>query len=309
MKIIITGGTGFIGKILSKSLLESGYKVVILTRNPSIPNNSENPGLTYCNWDGKSSHGWQQHCSGNYAIINLAGENIGKGRWTNKRKITILNSRIQSGRAVAEAVRNATIKPEVVIQASAIGYYEAYNGHISDENSKSGKRFLSDVVRQWEKSVSQVQESGTRFIIARTGVVIGYGGGLLSQLILPFKLFLGGPVGSGLQWLSWIHIEDEVRAFIYLIENKHTEGIYNLCVPEPSQMKDFLKTLAKVLKRPYWLPVPAFLIKIIFGEMGRELILSGERVSGKKIAASGFQFKYKDLYPALKQIISENLNR
>lgn len=309
MKVIITGGTGFIGKKLTVNLTEKGYKVIILTRHLSGKKNQPDSLVEYCLWDGKSSEGWLEKCEGKYAIINLAGENIGKGRWTDGRKKSILESRLRAAAAVCEAVKKSDIKPSVVIQGSAIGYYDGNSGILYDETSLPGNRFLSETVKKWEESALSVKNENVRLVIARTGVVLGSDGGFLPRIILPFRLFAGGPIGSGLQWISWIHIEDEINALIYLLENQHLEGIFNLCVPEPLQSGDLLKKLAAVLHRPYWFPTPGFIIRLVFGEMGKELVLSGERTSGKKIACKGFKFKFEDIGSALESLIGKRIEK
>jgi uncharacterized protein (TIGR01777 family) len=304
MKVIITGATGFIGRALSRELLEAGYHVVALSRNADRGREILGGSVVVVEWDGKSSQDWKEFADGAYGIVNLAGENISTGRWTQKKKQKILQSRLDAGKAVVEAVAQAEKKPRVVIQSSGIGYYGSTSDQMVDELSSPGKGFLVEVAEQWEASAKQVESLGTRHVIIRTGVVLGSEGGALPRLLTPFRFFVGGPLGSGKQWFPWIHLEDEVKAIRFLMEKEDLSGPFNLCAPEPVTMKEFCHTLGKVMGRPSWLPIPEFMLHLLFGQIAKEVLLSGQRAVPRRIIEDGYQFKYSSLRPALQEILS-----
>ncbi len=302
-RIIITGATGFIGRPLCTHLVEEGYDVVALSRNPvkgaeSLPDN-----ISVVKWDAKTAEGWANYADGTYAIINLAGENIGSGRWTQGRKQKILQSRLNAGKAVVQAVERAENKPKVVIQASGIGYYGDRGEEVLDESSLAGSGFLSEVAKQWEESARKVESFGVRYLMIRTGVVLGADGGFLSRVTLPFRLFVGGRLGSGKQWISWIHIDDEVKAIAFLMERQDLQGAFNLTAPNPVTSKDFFSIVGKVMKRPSWLPVPSFLLRLMLGKMAEELILSGQRAAPKRLLECGYEFLFPEAESALGEIL------
>jgi uncharacterized protein (TIGR01777 family) len=305
-RIIITGATGFIGRALCKKVLEGGYEVVALSRNPKRGSESLPPQVKIVNWDARTAEGWADFADGAYAIINLAGENIGSGRWTRKKKRGILESRLNAGKAVVEAVEKAGYKPKVVIQASGIGYYGDSGDEILEESSLPGSGFLSDVAGKWEPSTKGVESAGVRHVIIRTGVVLGAEGGFLSRVILPFRLFVGGRLGSGHQWIPWIHIEDEVAAIVFLMEEKKLQGVFNLTAPNPLTSKEFFNLLGKAMRRPSWLPIPGFALRLFLGEMAKELILSGQRAMPKRLLEAGYEFVYPEAQLALREILQPN---
>jgi len=277
---------------------------VALSRNPRKGNGSLPDQVRIVNWDAKTGEGWADYADGAYAIINLAGEGIASGRWTERKKRGILESRLNAGGAVVEAVEKAGDKPRVVIQASGIGYYGDSGDEIVEESSLPGSGFLSDVAGKWEPSTKGVQSAGVRHVIIRTGVVLGVDGGFLSRVLLPFRLFVGGRLGSGKQWIPWIHLDDEVTAIRFLMEKEDLQGVFNLTAPNPLTSKDFFGLLGKVLRRPSWLPVPGFALRLLLGEMAKELILSGQRAVPKRLLDSGYEFKYPDAEPALREILT-----
>ena len=277
-----------------------------LSRNPKRGSESLPDQVKIVNWDARTAEGWTDFADGAYAIINLAGENIGSGRWTERKKRRILESRLNAGGAVVEAVEKAGDKPKVVIQASGIGYYGNSGDEILEEMSLPGWGFLSDVAGKWEPSTKGVQSAGVRHVIIRTGVVLGADGGFLSRVILPFRLFVGGRLGSGHQWIPWIHIDDEVGAIVFLMEEEKSQGVFNLTAPNPLTSKDFFSLLGKVLRRPSWLPVPGFALRLLLGEMAKELILSGQRAMPKRLLDSGYEFLYPHAESALGQILTES---
>jgi uncharacterized protein (TIGR01777 family) len=304
--IITTGASGFIGKVLCRQLIEANYDVVALSRNPGESNKLLPNEVNVVKWDTKTAQGWANYADGAYAIINLAGENIASGRWTRTKKRRILESRLNAGKAVIQAVEQAKNKPRVVIQASGVGYYGGRSDEVLDESSSSGSGFLSEVAKQWEQSTRRVESVGVRHVIIRTGVVLGPNGGFLSRVILPFRLFVGGRLGSGKQWISWIHIYDEVKAIRFLLEREDLHGVFNLTAPSPLTSKNFFGVLGRVMKRPSWLPVPTFALRLALGEMAKELILSGQRSVPKRLLESGYDFLYLDAKFALREILMEN---
>jgi uncharacterized protein (TIGR01777 family) len=303
MRVIILGATGFIGRALCKFLMEVGYEVVALTRNKNRGREILGKGIEVVEWDSKSEVGWESHANGAYAIVNLIGENLASGRWTQEKKKSILESRLNAGKAVSIAIQRVQIKPKVVIQASAVGYYGSRSDEILDESSEPGEGFLSEVAVKWEDSTKEV-EPQVRRIIIRTSPVLGRSGGVLTRLIRPFRFFLGGPVGSGNQWFSWIHLDDEVGAIRFLMEREDLQGAFNLTAPEQLMIKDFYHTIGKAMRRPSWLPIPGFVLRLLFGEMAQETILSGQRVVPKRLTEAGYKFIYPKAEKALKEILS-----
>jgi len=303
MRVIILGATGFIGRALCKFLMGAGYEVVALTRNKNRGREILGKGIEVVEWDSKSAEGWESHANGAYAIINLAGENLSSGKWTQKRKEAILESRLKAGKAVNMAIQLVQSKPKVVVQASAIGYYGSRSDEILNESSLSGEGFLPEVAKEWEDSTKEI-EPKVRRIIIRTGLVLGRGGGVLSRLIRPFRFLLGGPPGSGKQWFSWIHLDDEVGAIRFLMEREDLQGVFNLTAPEQLMMKDFYRLLGKTMRRPSWLPIPGIVLRLLFGEMAQETILSGQRVVPKRLMEAGYKFSYPKAEEALEEILS-----
>ncbi len=302
-RIIVTGGTGFIGQSLCFDLNDAGYDVILLTRQIANAKKILYNNVTPVQWDGRSSAGWLQYADGAYAIVNLAGENIGAGRWTRKKKQRILSSRIQAGMAVTEAITRARQKPEVLLQASGIGIYGDRGDELLDESSSTGSSFMPDLARQWEQSVKTIETSTVRVVYIRTGVVLGKGAEFLKRILLPFRFFMGGYLGSGNQWISWIHLHDEIKAIKFLIEREDLNGVFNLSAPNPIRFKDFSKILSNIISRPSWFHLPGFLLKMVLGEMAEGLILSGQRAIPQKLLTAGFEFRYPALEPALNDIL------
>ncbi len=302
-RVIVTGGTGFIGRPLSLRLVEKGFEVVCLTRNPQNAQKRWGDRIKFVGWDGKSPEGWLDFAEGASAIINLAGESIGSGRWNETKRQRILQSRMNAGKAVVDAVRSLKRKPEVVIQASAIGIYGNRGSETLDESSGLGDGFLAEIAKNWEDSTREIEALGVRRVVVRTGLVLGSTGGSLPRLLLPFRFFVGGALGSGKQWMSWIHLEDEIGSILFLLERKDLTGAYNLTAPHPLQNKLFSRELGKLLKRPAWFPVPALFLKLILGKMAEETILSSQRVLPVRLEEAGFKFVFSDLTGALTDIL------
>ncbi|MGE4421524.1 MAG: TIGR01777 family oxidoreductase [Pseudodesulfovibrio sp.] len=300
MRAIIAGGTGFIGRELVRELREHCWEILILSRNPGkVAAVFENGGVIGMPWDNGD---WPDVLGPDTAIVNLAGENIAGGRWTRKRKRRILESRLKAGERIIQAVEQAGVAPGVLIQGSAVGYYGPCGTSLIDEYAESGTGFLADVARRWEASTSILEKKGTRRCIIRTGMVLGHGGAL-PRMLPPFKYYLGGPPGSGLQGVSWIHIKDEVRAIRFLMENPETRGPYNLCAPNPANFNKFAHILGTILNRPYKTPVPPFALRLLFGQMADEVLLSGQFALPDRLTKAGFTFEFPDLAEALRDAL------
>lgn len=299
MRVVITGGTGFIGRKLSMALVAKGYQVIALTRSGRP---SDISGVRNVVWDGRSSEGWEDFADGAHAIVNLAGENIASGRWTADKMKSIESSRINAGKAVCEAVYRASNKPAVVIQASAIGFYGPRDNEPVNEEIGPGKSFLAELSDRWESSTLQVEEFGVRRSIIRTGMVLG-NGGALAKMLTPFKLGLGCFLGDGHQGVSWIHIDDQVRAIIFLIECSGCHGAYNLSSIHPVTSNKFNHALGRVLGKKVRMRVPAFILKMMLGQMAEEVLLSGQFVLPERLITAGFNFEYINIEDALMSLL------
>lgn len=299
MRVLITGGTGLIGTAFSALLIEQGDEVWVLSRNPDRVKVPE--GVKVEKWDGKTSAGWQYLMEEMDVVVNLAGENLGSGRWTVERKRNILQSRILAGQAVCEAFQAAKNKPRVLLQASAIGIYGTLDDRPVTEEMPPGSDYLSQVAVAWEAVTQPVEALGVRRVVLRTGLVLTPDGGALQQLLLPFKLFVGGPLGSGKQWWSWISLADQISAMRFLMYSEKAVGPVNIASPSPVTMNEFGKVLGRVMYRPYWLRVPAFALKLLLGEMSI-LVLEGQRVIPSRLLEWGYEFKFPRLDDALENL-------
>jgi uncharacterized protein (TIGR01777 family) len=303
MLAIITGGTGFIGTGLTGLLGEAGYEVAVLTRGAKARESPPAGHVRYLRWDGRTAEGWGRYADGAAAIVNLAGANIAGRRWTEDYKKTILQSRLDAGAAVVEAVAAADVKPAVLVQASAMGYYGSRGDEELDESSPYGDGFLPDVVRKWEASTEAVEAMGVRRVVIRSGLVLGADGGVFPRLSRPFRFFVGGPLGGGRQWFPWIHYSDEIRAIAFLVANPRAGGVYALCAPEAIRNKEFSRALGGILRRPWWWPVPAFALRPFYGEIVDALLLASAKVAPKRLLEAGFEFEFPTAEAALRQII------
>jgi uncharacterized protein len=304
-RVIITGGSGQMGRALTNDLLKAGYEVVILSRLPARTGGSPN-GMQVVQWDGRTAAGWGSLVNGAAALVNFAGENIGIPPlpwWLPGRRQRIRDSRVNAGRAVVEAVQVATEKPRVVIQASGINYYGLRGDQIVTEKESAGDDYPARVCIDWEAATAEVESLGVRRVVIRTAPNLTQQGGILSYLALPFKMFVGGPIGSGKQWFSWIHAADQVRAVRFLIENESARGVYNLSAPDPKTNAEFGRLLARVLHRPYWFLVPAFVMRLVFGELGDKLLLGSQRVLPQRLQEAGFKFQFGDAESALRDLL------
>ncbi|CCH49262.1 TIGR01777 family oxidoreductase [Pseudodesulfovibrio piezophilus] len=299
MRAIVAGGTGFIGRALIDELRDNEWEIVVLSRTPGKVAEVFGAGVIGMRWDNRD---WPDILDKDTVIVNLAGESIAGGRWTEARKKRILESRVHAGQRIVEAVRLADSLPGALIQASAVGYYGIRESSTVDERNGPGEGFLAEVARQWEQSTAVLEEMGVRRAVIRTGVVLG-DGGALKQMLPAFKLFMGGPPGSGLQGVSWIHMADEVGAIRFLMENGETSGIFNLTAPNPVQFRKFARLLGETLGRPYSLNAPAFALRFLFGEMADEVLLSGQLALPSRLQEAGYAFRFPELEAALADLL------
>jgi uncharacterized protein (TIGR01777 family) len=304
MKIAITGATGLVGSRLIEKLQPAGHEILVFTRNPNKAQKlfpaSAFPKLEVVQYTPQESGDWQQKVSGCDAVINLAGEPIAE-RWTPQHKQAIMESRQLGTRKLVEAIAMASQKPQVLVSASAIGYYGTSETTMFDENSPSGNDFLAQVCQNWEAEAQKVTEFGVRLVILRFGIVLA-NGGALGKMIGPFKMFAGGPIGSGKQWFSWIHQDDLVNLIYQATERADMSGVYNATSPNPVRMGKLCQTLGEVMNRPSWLPVPDFVLEILLGD-GAIVVLQGQQVIPQKTQATGFNYQYSELKPALAEIV------
>jgi hypothetical protein len=277
--------------------------VIVLSRNPNQP--AKLPaGVRVERWDGRSAAGWGRWAEGAGAIVNLAGAGIADSRWSDERKREIVASRVDAGKAVVEAVQAASVKPAVVIQSSAVGYYGSRDSEVLTEQSQPGNDFLADVCVDWEKSTEAVEALGVRRAVIRTGIVLSTEGGALPKMLLPFKLFAGGKLGSGQQYFPWIHMADEVAAIRFLIDNAQASGPFNLAAPNPPTNAAFVKAVGEAMGRPSVMPAPGFAIKAAFGEMST-VLLDGQRAEPQRLLALGYRFHFTDPVAALKDVLGK----
>jgi uncharacterized protein len=301
MKSIILGGTGLIGSELARSLAGDGKEVVILSRNPDRYTSDLPQGARLHPWDGRTARGWSHLVEGADAVVNLAGSNLAT-IWTAEKKRQIADSRLLAGAAVTEAVRQAANKPRLVVQASAVGYYGPRGEEIITEDSDPGEDFLARLCQQWEASTAGVEQLGVRRVILRIGLPLDPKGGVLPKFLLPFRMFAGGPIGSGRQYIPWLHMQDQVRAMRFLIDNQGASGPYNLSAPYPVSNRQFARTLGQVLRRPAVLPAPAVAVRLVLGEMST-VVLTGQRVIPSRLQAAGYQFAFTRLEEALRDLL------
>jgi hypothetical protein len=300
MKILITGGTGFVGKHLTSRFVREGYEVTILSRSPK--GSGEVPkGTSYLIGDPTRKGPWQEAIPNHDVIINLAGASIFR-RWSDEYKKLIRESRVSTTRNIVEGIPSNPRGPIAFFSTSAVGYYGFYGDEELDEESPPGNDFLARLAIEWEKEALKAKEKGARVIITRFGIVLGEKGGALGQMIPLFKKFIGGPIGSGQQWFSWVHIKDLAEAFVFLIEHPEISGPVNVCSPNPVKNKDLARVLGKALHRPSFMPAPGFMIKLVLGEFG-SVILEGQRVLPRRLLKKGFTFQYPDIDKALQSII------
>lgn len=307
--IVITGATGVIGSVIAGRLIASGENVVVFSRSPRSAAAKVPGAAAYAAWDYDVPKGeWNQYIDGAKAVIHMAGKPLLEERWSEEHKVECYDSRVVGTRNLVAAVNAAERKPGVLISSSAIGYYGSFESCDDtpplDESAPVGNDFLAKICHDWEKEASQVS-SEVRLVILRTGIVLSSRGGMLQKLLLPFNLFMGGPVGSGRQCLSWIHIDDEVAAVIDAVDNSGLQGPVNLVAPRAVSMQEFARTLGSVMSRPAFVPVPKFAVQVLMGE-GAEYAVKGQNVCPSVLEKQGFSFSFTDLRWALKDLLDHN---
>lgn len=299
MHVVIAGGSGFIGEKIQKFLLGNGHQVTILTRNPN--KTIQTRGLSAVEWLQKDSRP-EKELKEVDAIINLAGESINGLRWTNKKKNEIVHSRMTATNEIVRMMNELHPKPQVLINASAIGYYGmSKTQEFTEMNNGEAQDFLATVVRKWENAAAKARNTGTRVVFARFGLVLG-NGGALPLMLLPYKMKIGGTIGTGEQWVSWIHVEDVVRMLYFAILHKEIEGPLNVTAPNPVTMRQFGKAISSVMHSPHWLPVPSWVLKLGLGEMS-SMLLEGQKVIPEKALLYDFNFHFPLLERALEEIV------
>lgn len=303
MKIVLAGGTGFIGRALREKLCGAGHEVIVLVRHTG--GTGKDVRETSVEWEGAASGSWIEHFDGADAVINLAGEDITARKWKPSRKQKILSSRVDTTRAIVDAIGRARKKPQILINASAAGYYGDAADQELTETSRRGAGFLADVCEVWEAEAKKAERFGVRVILARLGPVLGEKGGMLSKMLPLFLFFAGAPLGTGRQWIPWIHQEDAAGVFLFMLERSDLSGPVNVTAPAPVTMSRFSSILAGALRRPAWFPVPPFVLKIFMGEMAW-VVLASQKALPQKLLGAGYQFRHPDLAEALDTILRKS---
>ncbi len=308
MRVIITGGTGNLGRPLAARLVEAGHEVIVLSRDPEGKKRLLPQAVRLERWDGRTAQGWGRLADGAWAIINFAGENIGgKGlappRWNAARKQRFYDSRVNAGRAVLQAIEQAAAQPRLLVQASAVGYYGPNPPGEVSEDSPPGDDFLARLCADWEASTAPAEELGVRRVVIRTGIVLDARHGPLPRMALPARYFFVGAYGGGGQWMPWIHLEDEMRAVQFLMEQERAQGPFNLTAPNPVTNAEFTRALGKVLRRPAVIPAPAWPMRLALGEVAT-LVLDGQRAVPRRLLELGFDFRFPEIEGALHDLLA-----
>jgi len=310
MRIVVAGGTGFLGSPLTETYAEEGHDVRVLTRSlPSGESRHESgtgvPGITRVGWtpDGQSGP-WAAVINGADAVINLAGASIGEKRWTPQRKAEVRDSRLRATRSLVTAIKSAPVPPAVFVSASGVDYYDSSNEEPKTEVSPPGRSFLAQLSVDWEKEASRAERAGLRLVIVRSGIVFERSGGALVRMMMPFRFFAGGPLGSGRQYISWIHRLDWVEMVRWIVLTPDVVGPINATAPHPVTNREFARALGRALKRPALIPAPAFALKLVVGEFAN-YILTGQRVIPARAIALGYHFRYPELDIAFRGIFGD----
>ena len=302
--IVVTGGTGFIGRPLCASLSQEGHRVTLLTRRREEAQRSCGSTVTAVEWNGRETGAWEHCLEDADAVINLAGAPIADGRWTDVQKRLLTESRVLTTRLLVAAMSRRSLKPRTLVSASGIGYYGASDDRVLDEGAARGQGFLADLCLAWEAEALRAAEFGVRVVMLRTGMVLEQDGGALPKMLLPFRLFAGGPIMPGTQWMSWVHRRDHIGLIQWVLTAPNVSGPVNAVAPEAVTMNRFCEVLGRVLHRPSWFPVPGFALQVAMGELGT-LMTTGQRVSPAKALAGGYIFNYPMLEPALRAILTK----
>ncbi len=311
MNILMTGGTGLIGRALAGELVRDGHRVDVLTRSPQRAAARLPRGVTPHPWDARTLDGWAGLVAQADAIVTLAGESIAGDslpailtrRWTPEVKARIRESRTRVGELLTQAIARAEKRPRVLLQASAVGYYGDANDRDVDESAPPGGDFLANVCAAWEASSRGVEALGVRRVLLRTGLVLARDGGILPVMLLPVRFFVGGPLGSGRQAVPWIHLADEVAAIRFLLEHEDAAGPYNLTAPHPVTQAEFTRAAARLLRRPAFVPAPAFALRLALGEKAA-LVLEGQRAIPRRLLEAGFAFRFPEVEAALRDLLA-----
>jgi hypothetical protein len=297
MKVLVSGPTGLVGSALADYLTVGRTEIVHLTRSEPAP------GVPTVRWDPAAGRLDATELEGLDAVVHLAGDNIAHGRWTAQKKERIRASRVDGTRLLCEALASCQQRPKTLVCASAIGYYGSRGDEVCTESTTPGEDFLAEVAKAWEEATAPAAEAGVRVVNLRIGVVLSPSGGLLARLLLPFKLCLGGRVGSGRQYMSWISLEDLIGVIEHALERRELVGPVNAVAPGALTNRDFAKALGRALHRPAWMPLPAWVVRLVFSEMGTALMLSSTRVSATKLAETGYEFRHADIDTALQDLV------
>jgi uncharacterized protein (TIGR01777 family) len=304
MQIVVTGGTGFIGRPLCAALCQAGHQITLLTRRKDDAQRSCGSSVTVVEWNGREVGAWEKCLDSADAVINLAGAPIADGRWTEARKQLLTESRVLTTHLLVKALSRRPRKPCTLINASGIGYYGAGDDRVLNEGAARGQGFLADLCLAWETEALRAAEFGVRVVMLRTGMVLEQDGGALPKMLLPFQFFAGGPIMPGTQWVSWIHRRDHIGLIQWVLTTSSLSGPVNAVAPEAVTMNRFCEVLGRVLHRPCWLPVPGFVLHLALGELGT-LMTTGQRVNPAKALSEGYVFHYPTLEPALRVIMTK----
>jgi uncharacterized protein (TIGR01777 family) len=304
MNILLAGCTGFLGRHLSSELAAEGHRIVSLTRRTDFDGLFSSPNIRYVSWSGGTDAGAGDilpHVEWADAVVNLAGESIGRGRWTEARKKVLVASRVKPTEAIADAISKAKRKPAVLVNASAVGYYGNVEEGDVAEGHPAGRGFLASLCVEWERAAKRVEADGVRPVLLRIAFVVGGAGSALGRIALPFRLFVGGPIGTGRQWFPWVHVADVTGVVRFALVHGELRGPVNVAAPEQVDMRGFCGALGAALHRPSWAPVPGFAVRLLVGELA-DMILGGQRVVPEALDRAGYRFTYPKLSGALEEV-------
>lgn len=302
MNVLVAGGTGFIGDSLVRQLSVEGHDIILLSRHPQSVRNFDSKLVQVEEWDGKTVGHWVERLKNVDGIVNLAGDSIGAKRWTEARKAVLVTSRVEPTRALVSAIGRMKKRPSVLVNASAVGYYGDVEGGDVTESHSAGNDFLASLCSRWEEEAQKAADYGVRVVCLRFGVVLEKGDGALERMMLPFRFFVGGPLGSGRQWFPWAHRDDVIGAIVFSLQNPNISGPVNVTAPNQITMREFSQALGKTMHRPSCARVPAFVLRTVLGEMAGT-VLTGQRAVPRKLEDAGYTFHYPGLDEAVGAIL------